>query len=685
MTIKDFNINFLLGTQYYRPPTPPEIEWEDDFKHIKDLGMDFIKIWAMWTYLERKKGELDWTKLDKLVELAEKYNLKVMINIILDHIPYWAQVEASAWIIKPDGGKRFPTRIYGGDTVCWDNLKLRELVTPFLKELVRRYKESPSLSSWDIWNEPDNFECYCKYTVEKYINWLKSKFSSLEELNEYFGEAYSSWEEIQPPSHQEMITPYIFYTKFRMDSLAEQIRWIYSLVKSEDPKHPVITHSHSWGTPNIDLGIGRLGAGWDDWLLAKEVDYYGTSLHSMYYESQHKNPKDFVRTIVNLETKRSITKGEYIVSELTSGITRHKNMNVPIKEKEMLFNLWLCVAHNAKGIIMWQFKPERYTVEAGGCGLINMDGTENYRTEEFKSFVKTFKENEAVLTSLKPIKSKVGVFYSMHSSIVSSVNQMLKYQNAFHGASYMFWMNNIVFDIVRAEDNLENYSFIYLPMPLCISKNGAKDLLRFVEKGGILISEAGLCSYEENGFFSIRVPGYGFSEATGIIEREIIPEDILKIKTNLGDIYSFGERRSIELFKDCEIIGLFEDQKPAILSCKYGSGKIIYILTYPSLFYEKTGDTESLKIFNRLFGLEPEIMVNPQVGITCRILDALNNRKVLFVFNNLGKEIESYISLKERFRKIRLIFKNFSDLEVISVDSIKVHMGPKEVLVLELI
>lgn len=686
MTIKDFNTNFLLGTQYYRPPTPPEKEWEDDFKHIKDLGMDFVKIWAMWTYLEREKGKFDWTKLDKLLELAEKYNLKVMINIVLDHIPYWAQIEASAWIIKPDGTKRSPTRIYGGDTACWDNLKLRELVTSFLKELVRRYRNSISLSSWDVWNEPDNFECYCKYTIEKYINWLKSKFSSIEELNECLGEAYSSWEEIQPPTHQEMITPYIFYTKFRMESLAEQIRWIYSIVKTEDPNHPVITHSHSWGTPNVDLGVARLGAGWDDWLLAKEVDYYGTSLHSMYYESQHRNPKDFIRTIVNLETKRSITKGEYIVSELTSGITRHKNMNVPIKEKEMLYNLWLCVAHNAKGIIMWQFKPERYTVEAGGCGLINMDGTENYRTEEFKAFVKTFKENEDIFTNLKHIKSKVGIFYSMHSSIVASVNKMLNYQDAFHGASYMLWMSNIVFDIIRSGDNLEDYSFIYLPMPICISQNGAKDLLRFVERGGILISEAGLCSYEENGFFSVKVPGYGFSEVAGVLEREIIPEDgTLKIRTNFGDIYALGEKRTIEFLKDYEIIGEFEDRKPAIIGCKHGLGKIIYILTYPSLFYEKTGDIESLKIINKLFGLEPEVIVEPQTGVTCRILYTLDNRRILFIFNNIEKDNENYITLKDKFRKIHPIFKNFSDIEITSFDSIKVHMGPKEVLVLELL
>jgi len=680
-----FNTKFLLGTQYYRPPTPPEEEWEDDFKRMKDLGIDFVKVWAMWTYLEREKGKFDWTKLDRLLELAEKYDLKVIINIILDHIPYWAQVEASAWIIKPDGSKRSPTRIYGGDTGCWDNLRLRELVTPFLTELVKRYKGSNSLSGWDIWNEPDNFECYCKYTIEKYINWLKTKFSSLEELNKKFGEAYNSWEEIQPPTHPEMITPYIFYTKFRMDSLAEQIRWIYSLVKAEDPIHPVITHSHSWGTPNIDLGVGRLGAGWDDWLLAKEVDYYGTSLHSMYYESQHRNPKDFVRTIVNLETKRSITKGEYIVSELTSGITRHKNMNVPIKEKEMLFNLWLCIAHNAKGILMWQFKPERYTIEAGGCGLINMDGTENYRTREFKSFVKVFKDNEELFTNLKPIKVKIGLFYSMHSSIVASVNQMLNYQNAFHGASYIFWMNNIPFDIIRAGDNLKEYSMIYLPMPICISKSGARDLLEFVEAGGTLVSETGLCSYEENGFFSVRVPGYGFSDATGIIEREIVPEDVLKIKTNSGEIYGFGERRFIEVFKDCEIIGEFEDKRPAILSCKYGSGRIIYVLTYPSLFYEKTSDTESLYVFNKLFNLEPEIKVIPQTGITCRLLRTHNDRRILFVFNNLEKEVETYLHIEERFKKIYPIFKNFSDIETISNSTMKIYMGSKEVMILELI
>lgn len=680
----DFGTRFIMGTQYYRPPTPPEEEWEEDFKRIKDLGMDFVKIWAMWTYIERKEGEFDWKKLDKLLNLAEKYELNVIINIILDHVPHWAQHKASAWIIKPDGTKRSPTRLYGGDFGCWDNLKLRELASNFIRGLVKRYKDSKSLHSWDVWNEPDNFECYCNYTTEKYINWLKGKFSTIEELNECLGEAYGSWEEISPPTHPEMITPYIFYTKFRMESLAEQIRWISSLVREEDPIHPVITHSHSWGTPNVDLGVGRLGAGWDDWLLAKEVDFYGTSLHSMYYESQHRAPKEFVRTIVNLETKRSITGGRYLVSELTSGITRHKNMNVPIKKGEMLFNLWLTVAHNSKGIIMWQFKPERYTVEAAGCGLINMDGTENYRTEEFKLFVKTLKENEDLFLNSVPIDNNTGIFYSMHSSIVSSINQMLKYQNAFHGASYMMWMNNITFDIVRSGDDLTRYSLIYLPMPICISQNGAESLIRFVENGGTLVSEAGLCSYDENGFYFVRVPGYGFSEITGVIEREIIPEDTtIKIKTNYGEIYGLGERRFIENLGDAEVIGEFEDKRPAILSCSYGKGKIIYIFTYPSIYYEKTGDSESLQNIQKLLGLEPSVDVTPLGGITCRLLHSKRD-KVLFVFNNLEKETDAIINLRERFNKLHIVFKNFSDLDILSNSSLKVTMGPKEVIVLRL-
>lgn len=42
-----FGADFIIGTQYYRPPTPPTEEWEDDFRRIKDLGIDIIKIWAI--------------------------------------------------------------------------------------------------------------------------------------------------------------------------------------------------------------------------------------------------------------------------------------------------------------------------------------------------------------------------------------------------------------------------------------------------------------------------------------------------------------------------------------------------------------------------------------------------------------------------------------------------------------
>jgi hypothetical protein len=75
---------------------------------------------------------------------------------------------------------------------------------------------------------------------------------------------------------------------------------------------------------------------------------------------------------------------------------------------------------------------------------------------------------------------------------------------------------------------------------------------------------------------------------------------------------------------------------------------------------------------------------NSRIGITCRLLQTKSSM-VLFIFNNLEKEVESYLYFEEKFKKLRIIFKDFSDLKVLSEDSINVHMGPKEVVILELL
>ena len=46
---------FMHGTAYERHPFhPQEKYWEQDFKLIKEHGLEYIRIWVPWNDVERK-------------------------------------------------------------------------------------------------------------------------------------------------------------------------------------------------------------------------------------------------------------------------------------------------------------------------------------------------------------------------------------------------------------------------------------------------------------------------------------------------------------------------------------------------------------------------------------------------------------------------------------------------------
>ena len=49
-----------LGVQYYRPPFPATPYWEDDFKRIKDSGLNTVQLWVIWAWVESKPGHFDF-------------------------------------------------------------------------------------------------------------------------------------------------------------------------------------------------------------------------------------------------------------------------------------------------------------------------------------------------------------------------------------------------------------------------------------------------------------------------------------------------------------------------------------------------------------------------------------------------------------------------------------------------
>lgn len=82
-----------LGTQYYRPPFPEEKYWGNDFVRIKDSGLNTVQLWVIWAWVESRPGDFCFDDYDRLIELAQKHGLGVILSTIAEIHPYWIHYE----------------------------------------------------------------------------------------------------------------------------------------------------------------------------------------------------------------------------------------------------------------------------------------------------------------------------------------------------------------------------------------------------------------------------------------------------------------------------------------------------------------------------------------------------------------------------------------------------------------
>lgn len=73
-----------------------------------------------------------------------------------------------------------------------------------IRELVTRFRSSPALESWNIWNEPTLNTTFSPPVLEKFAAWLKRKYPTDEALADGWLGEYPVLGLIAPDSRAEL-------------------------------------------------------------------------------------------------------------------------------------------------------------------------------------------------------------------------------------------------------------------------------------------------------------------------------------------------------------------------------------------------------------------------------------------------------------------------------------------------
>jgi len=699
------------------PQAKKEI-WRRDLRAIKSLGFNTVRCWMDWASGEPQEGLYKFDTVDVLLDLASQEGMKLLIQTYMDAAPDWvgrkypdAQfVDISGDVIRPESAPGY----------CFDHPGVRQAELAFFMSLAERARKSPAFLGWDLWSEPHvinwaeatylpNAEfCYCPSSVARFRKWLEKKYGTLDELNRAWYRRFANWDEVQPNRLSTILsyTDYIDWRNFITEKLAEDLRMKFEAVKRAAPDRVATSHADA---PNL-FTSPRSGDGTpDDWLMSRQVDYWGTSFYPKHSSAVGRDPAwrgallDFTRSAGFSENGRG-----WWIGELQGGFgTVALNVSATVTPADLRVWTWSALARGAKGINFYAWYPMSSGYESGGYGLIQLDGTITERARVAGEIARVVDRNQELFLKARPPRAEVAIVYNPLSHMVggrqaASSPVLAQGEVASIERDSMLGMYRALFPanvpvdflhIGRLRGAISQYKLVLLPYPLMIPQEAAGELADYVRNGGALVSEARLAWNNERGRASEIIPGLGLHEVTGCREKAVQMTstgrtELQWIGADVAGLHE-GDRLPGTLYEEtlepvganARVVARFANGDPAAVVSSYGRGKTLTLGSYIGVAYEHRRDATARKFFDGLLDwagvARPVRIAGGEAEV--RLLEAADGL-ILFAFNHQEKAIEPEISLPASYAGIDLV----SGEKIAAGNTFRHRLAPGDVWVVRL-
>jgi beta-galactosidase len=667
--------------------------WRRDLRAINSLGFNTVRCWMDWASGEPQEGVYKFDTVDVLLDLAHQEGMKLLIQTYMDAAPDWvgrkyrdAQfVDISGAVMRPESAPGY----------CFDHPGVRQAEIAFFTALAERARKSPAFLGWDLWSEPHVINwaeatylphaefCYCPSSVARFRKWLEKKYGGVDELNRAWYRRFTSWDEVEPNRLSTILsyTDYIDWRTFITEKLAEDLRMKYDAVKRIAPDRVTTSHADA---PNL-FTSPRSGDGTpDDWLMSRQVDYWGTSFYPKHSSPVGRDPAwrgallDFTRSAGYSDNGRG-----WWIGELQGGFgTVALNVSATVTPEDLRVWTWSALARGAKGINFYAWYPMSAGYESGGFGLIELDGTITERARAAGEIARVVDRNHELFLKARPPRAEVAIVYNPLSHMVggrqAASSPVLAQgevasieRDSMLGIYRALFPSNVPVDFIhidRLHGAISQYKLVLLPYPLMIPQAATAELVGFVRNGGALVSEARLAWNNERGRASEIIPGLGLHEVTRCRERAVqmtptgrtelrwIADDVAGLHNDdrlPGTLY---EETLEPLGPSARVVARFANGDPAAVASSFGRGKTLTLGSYIGVAYEHHRDDAARRFFDGL--LDWAGVVRP-IRVTggeaeVRFLETAGGL-ILFAFNHQDKATEPTITLGGSYAGIDLI------------------------------
>jgi beta-galactosidase len=588
-----FDDSQLISTGvYYYPEHWDSTQWERDIKKIAEMGFEYTHYAEFaWAQLEPQEGKYDFKWLDRAVELAAKYKIKVIMCTSTATPPVWLTRKHPEILLKYENGT---TMDHGGrQHASFSSNYYRQYSIKMIEALAKHYGKNKSILGWQIDNEPRAFFDFGNDAHQRFRDWLRNKYRTIDALNVSWGTAfwsawYSDFSQINIPKYSQWGMNYHQILDHQRFVASETATFLDEQAKAIR-KHVL---PDQWITTNYipNFKEGYIG-------MSHELDFVTYTKYMVFGEAMGIGRKGYRLgdwdVIASCNDFFRPLSPYYGVMELQPGQVNWGSINSQPAPGAVRMWLWHVFAGGAKLACTYRFRAPLYGYEQYHYGVVGYDGvTPTPGGLEFQKFIE---EVNVLRKKYRPdnqlpseyVKRKTAILFN-HENIwgMDQNKQTTQWNSMGHYMKYYKTLKSFgaPVDFIRDTFDFAKYPVLIAPAYQQIDKQLIAKLTDYVNNGGNLVMTCRTGHKDREGHLweaKFAQPIYDLIGSE--IEFYDLPmphaPDTILFENKKYDWTSWGEilspRQGTETWATYQ--GDFYTGKPAVISRKLVKGTVTYV------------------------------------------------------------------------------------------------------------
>ncbi|MDR2177674.1 MAG: beta-galactosidase [Treponema sp.] len=609
--------------------------WKEDMRLAKLAGINTLSVGIFsWTALEPEEGRYCFEWLDEVMDMLARNDIVAVLATPSGARPAWMSRKYPEVLRVNESRVR---NVHGErHNHCLSSPVYREKTRAINTLLAKRYKGHPALGVWHISNEFSG-ACHCPLCQDKFREYLKNRYKTLDALNEAWWSAFWSgtitdWDQIESPGgpgsggHNGIK---LDWRRFTTEQYVDFYLNETAPLKEITPDVPCTTNLMATYT---GLDYARFAevldvVSWDSyprWTSAEGNAEIG--LGASYCHDLMRGLKR--RPFMLMESCPSATNWRAVAKLHRPGLHALQSLQA--------------LAHGADTVQYFQFRKSRGGPEQYHGAVVDHEGSEN---------TQVFRDVAGLGDRLKGLDDLVGAGTPAQAALIHDYQARWALEDAKgflqdktgYGETLLdhyrpFWKRGIPVDLIDSRQSFDAYRLVVVPMLYMLREGAAERIDAFVRRGGTFVATYVTGYVNESALaFLGGFPG-PLKETLGLWSEEIdalYPGESNSIEWNGASYRAFDLCELIHA-RQAEVLGVYGGDfyagRPALTLNRRGEGRAYYIAA-------RTGEDFLDDFYRKLTaeaGITPLFDSVPE-GVTVQIRGN-GEKDFIFLLNFTGGE-----------------------------------------------